>query len=227
MASTDAWMREYDECRRLADDTFLALTDRQDALRAGGDAARLTAITRRKLNGVNAKLDRLTQMLPGSDASEGEKNRRQDLLNRLRQQAEQVAASLATKNVSGGPGPAPSWESAPAQETARTAGRDERGLLAMQREMMDEQDEEIDELSRLVSSTKNIALTVNEELDLHNRLLDDLEDDVDHTYARLRKGIKLAKRVARKAGNCSYLACIVLLVVGLVVLILFCLKVIK
>ena len=46
------------------------------------------------------------------------------------------------------------------------------------------QDEELEDLSKLVTSTKHIGLAVGEELDLHARLLDDLDDDVDRTGSR-------------------------------------------
>ena len=56
-------------------------------------------------------------------------------------------------------------------ETPATVDLDNAGILQLQRNMMMRQDDELDELSRVVSSTKHIGLAVNEELDLHARLL--------------------------------------------------------
>ena len=39
----------------------------------------------------------------------------------------------------------------------------------------------------MVTSTKHIGLAVNEELDLHARLLDDIEDEVRRTGSRLKQ----------------------------------------
>jgi hypothetical protein len=57
------------------------------------------------------------------------------------------------------------------RETLETAERDELGLLVLQRELIEQQDEQLDELSRVVTSTRHIALAVHEELDLQSRLL--------------------------------------------------------
>jgi hypothetical protein len=57
------------------------------------------------------------------------------------------------------------------RETLETAERDELGLLVLQRELLAKQDEELEELSRVVTSTRRIALAVNEELGLQSRLL--------------------------------------------------------
>ncbi len=74
MASTqsDGWLREYDDARRLADEVFLAQADRNDALRQGGDAAKLTAGCRRKISALNAKVERLGALLGSVETCEYE-----------------------------------------------------------------------------------------------------------------------------------------------------------
>ncbi|VAI53827.1 unnamed protein product [Triticum turgidum subsp. durum] len=54
------------------------------------------------------------------------------------------------------------------------------------RDIWSEQDEGLEKLEQTVLSTKHIALAVNEELDLHARLIDDLDDHVDGTNSRLQ-----------------------------------------
>ena len=58
-----------------------------------------------------------------------------------------------------------------ARETLETAERDELGLLVLQRDIIRAQDEQLEDLSRVVTSTRHIALAVNEELGLQSRLL--------------------------------------------------------
>ena len=48
----------------------------------------------------------------------------------------------------------------------------------------------LDELQKTVRSTKNIAIAVNEELDLHARLLDDLDSQVDQSQSNLKSASK-------------------------------------
>ncbi|KAJ6332217.1 hypothetical protein OIU76_010579 [Salix suchowensis] len=69
----------------------------------------------------------------------------------------------------------------------RASGFDNQGLVGFQRQIMREQDEGLDKLEETVISTKHIALAVNEELTLHTRLLDDLDEHVDVTNSRLQR----------------------------------------
>ena len=57
----DPWQREFNETRQLGDDCFLLLQERasQLQLNAAASVARLSAASRRKLNALNSKIDRL------------------------------------------------------------------------------------------------------------------------------------------------------------------------
>ncbi|XP_038978505.1 syntaxin-52-like isoform X1 [Phoenix dactylifera] len=65
-------------------------------------------------------------------------------------------------------------------------------------------DEGLEKLEETVLSTKHIALTVNEELDLHTRLIDNLDHHVDLTGSRLQRvQRRLAILNKRTKGGCS------------------------
>ena len=80
-------------------------------------------------------------------------------------------------------------------------------------------DEGLEKLEGTIISTKHIALAVNEELNLHTRLIDDLDEHVDVTDSRLRR---VQKRLAilnkQIKGGCTCMS-MILSVVGIVVLI--------
>lgn len=68
-------------------------------------------------------------------------------------------------------------------------------------------------------SAKHVALAVNEELDLHARLIDDLDDHVDGTNSRLQRVQKrLAVLNKRAKGGCSCMS-LLLSTVGIVMLV--------
>jgi N-glycosylase/DNA lyase len=71
---------------------------------------------------------------------------------------------------------------------------------------------------------QHIALTVNEELDLHRRLLDDLDEDVEVTHSRMRAAQKKLKTVLRRSGNCKTLCFSIMLMVALAVLLVITFK---
>lgn len=177
MASRDAWLAEFDEARRLADDAFVLLNERRDQLQQSADAsvARLTAASRRKLNALSSKVASLEAAL-GDDnqsVSAKERDRRRDMIARLRTHSAQLTDLLSRKDaparaLTGGAGAAA--EERP-RETLETAERDELGLLVLQRDVLAAQNTQLDDLSRTVTSVRHIACAVNEELDLQSRLL--------------------------------------------------------
>ncbi|KAG6744643.1 hypothetical protein POTOM_051280 [Populus tomentosa] len=99
----------------------------------------------------------------------------------------------------------------------RASGLDNQGLV--------EQDEGLEKLDETVTSTKHIALAVNEELTLHTRLLDDLDEHVDVTNSRMQRVQRnLAFLNKRTKSGC---ACWIFLVIAIVILIVVVLVLIK
>ncbi len=95
---------------------------------------------------------------------------------------------------------------------------DPRILLRRQRETMDEQDNALDELSIVASRTRDVSLAVNDELDLHAKLLDGVEDEVEDTRERLTAATRAVRQMMRRGSNCRS-ACIATAVIALCFLI--------
>jgi len=70
-------------------------------------------------------------------------------------------------------------------------------LLQVQRLMMNEQDQRLDELSYSINRQHHISLQINDELDVHQGLLQGLESDLDNTDSRLRKARRKLDTFAR------------------------------
>ncbi len=49
-----------------------------------------------------------------------------------------------------------------------------------------------------------MALTIDEELSLHNRLLTELDEDVDVTHGRMRAAQKRVRQILRDSGNMKF-----------------------
>ncbi|CAI5485597.1 unnamed protein product [Closterium sp. Naga37s-1] len=124
-----------------------------------------------------AKSDRLETGLrvaaEKSQLNSTEIRRREDLLLALRFKAKEMAAVLTSAQSAANRSAllGRDGRSLVAVETERTASRDNKGLVALQQEIMQEQDSELEELESTVATTKHIALTINGELDLHRHLL--------------------------------------------------------
>ncbi|KAL6199617.1 hypothetical protein ACLB2K_029401 [Fragaria x ananassa] len=111
-------------------------------------------------------------------------NRRKDMIANLKSKVSQMSSTLTSH--SGNRDSLLGPEISKAYAMGRTGGLDNYGLVGLQRQFMKEQDEGLDRLEETVVSTKHIALAVNEELTLHTRLIDDLDEHVD-VDSRLRR----------------------------------------
>lgn len=214
-------MREYNEAVKLADDINGMISERSSLPATGPEAQRHSSAIRRKITILGTRLDSLQSLLskiPGKQLTEKEMNRRKDMLLNLRSKVNQMATALNMSNFANrdsllGP------EIKPVDAMSRTKGLDNTGVVGLQRQVMKEQDEGLEKLEETVISTKHIALAVNEELDLHTRLIDSLDEHVDVTDSRLlRVQKKLAFLNKRTKAGCSCM-CMLLSVIGIVVLV--------
>lgn len=222
MASpSDSYMKEFNEASKLADDVSAMISEKGSLPPSGPDTQRHFSAIRRKITILGTRLDNLESLLaklPSKQKiTDKEMHRRQDMLTNLRSKANQMASTVnmsnfATRDSLLGP------DIKPADVMNRANGLDNQGLVGFQRQVMREQDEGLEKLEETVLSTKHIALAVNEELDLHTRLIDALDDHVDSTDSRLRRVQKrLAVLNKRTKGGCSCM-CMLLLVIAIVIL---------
>ncbi|QCE01779.1 syntaxin of plants SYP5 [Vigna unguiculata] len=200
-SSSNSWMKEYNEALKLAEDISGMISEQSSFPASGPEIQRHSSAIRRKITILGTRLDSLQSLLsklPGKQPpiSDKEMNRRKDMLASLRSKVNQMASTLNMSNFSNrdsllGPEGKP-------DAMARTVGLDNNGLVGFQRQIMKEQDEGLEQLEDTIASTKHIALAVNEELTLHTRLIDDLDQHVDVTDSRLRLNLNIC--VVKTAG---------------------------
>lgn len=145
----------------------------------------------------------------------GELRRRRDLLGSAkveREGLEKLAVSLAVKNqnVKGegaggavataqdknalfGPGvsrPSGRVLGAPVPETDKTRELDNEGVLQLQKQMVQDQDLDVEELAKIVRRQREMGLAIHGELELQNEMLKRVDEDVD----RVGRKIDIAKK---------------------------------
>lgn len=81
------------------------------------------------------------------------------------------------------------------QETKETLPLSNQELLQHQVQIHKDQDQELLELRKLIARQKEIGMTINQEVEEQNELLDSLNDQVDQTTEKLRGARKKAKQV--------------------------------
>lgn len=147
---------------------------------------------------------------------EGELRRRRDLLASARVEKEgleKLSVSLAVKSQGGsasngvgaamatqqdkgalfGPGvtrPSGRVLGAPVPETDKTRELDNEGVLQLQKQIIKDQDLDVEELAKIVRRQKDMGIAINEELEDQIKMLERVDEDVD----RVKGKIDIAKK---------------------------------
>ncbi|PCH38956.1 hypothetical protein WOLCODRAFT_29284 [Wolfiporia cocos MD-104 SS10] len=100
------------------------------------------------------------------------------------------------------------------------AGYSSTEMLQAQRQMMDEQDVHLDRLSQSINRQRDLSLQINDELDVHTGLLEDLDHELDGTGSRLTGARRRLDRVARGTRENGSTVMIALLILVLLILII-------
>lgn len=82
-----------------------------------------------------------------------------------------------------------------AQETVETRPLDEEGLLLLQQQKLQLQDKVVESISSTVKRQKEIAMTISDEIDIQNKMLQDLDEAVDNVEIRLKNADKKIQRL--------------------------------
>ncbi|KAJ6778934.1 TARGET SNARE COILED-COIL DOMAIN-CONTAINING PROTEIN-RELATED [Salix koriyanagi] len=218
-----SWMREFNEASKLGDEINGMISGKNSLAASGPETQRHLSASRRKITILRTKLDILQSLLselPSKQPVTGkEMNQRQDMLKNLSTKVNQMASILNMSSAANREnllGPDKKTDDIMNKAT----GLNNHGLVGFQRQIMKEQDQGLEKLEETVISTKHIALAVNEELSLHTKLLDDLDEHVDGTNSRLQMvQRKLAYLNKRTKGGCSSLILLVIAIVILIVVI--------
>ncbi len=247
--STSTFARALEDARALARDARRILDSRDEETdegtrakkslearrRANGLRVKVRALSR-LVDGDSREENGGTTTTTTTTTTTSERERRRDAVEALEAEAENAVRRCAERRRT--------WGGRTARGAATSAGYDEshhavgdvgggasrdddedgdvedpRILLRRQRETMDEQDDALDELSIVASRTRDVSLAVNDELDLHAKLLDGVEDEVEDTRERLTAATRAVRQMMRRGSNCRS-ACIATAVIALCFLIL-------
>ncbi|WWC58069.1 uncharacterized protein I303_100604 [Kwoniella dejecticola CBS 10117] len=244
--TSQSWLIEHSSLQTLLRSARSALLKR-DALAGMGDSvgSRSSSIEAKKiLKDLSSRIDILENALGGLALGEGEKKRREEMIDQLRVEKNSLgkmaevgvrtnltssgfsraSASEASNHGSGFsnssnttaggsmnsiPGGFPSNNGGvgvgrvfgakspqPPQETAETRPLDDRGLMQLQATKMEDQDDQLKELSRVLQRQKQMGEEIHQEIGEQNEILDEIESGVDKTGRKLGK----AKRQLNRLG---------------------------
>ncbi|KAI0274651.1 syntaxin [Gloeopeniophorella convolvens] len=224
--TSSAWLDEHLDLQARVRDVR-ADVNRRDALADRGDVAGAHGTNvqaKKKLAGVLSRAGALAEALDTlalRGMSEGELQRRTDMVARLQDDCEKLAKMLTVaRNTARGLGsaaernPAAGTDRAallggaaskpvarvfgapqPPKETEQTRPLDDQGLLQMQQTQMDQQDTQLAQLTAILQRQKQLGTAINNELAQHIELLDGLADDVERVGGKLSAAKKQMNRL--------------------------------
>jgi tetrahydromethanopterin S-methyltransferase subunit G len=102
------------------------------------------------------------------------------------------------------------------KETEETKDLDNQGILQLQKKKMNDQDALLDVLAQSISRTKEVAITIGNETDEQVGLLEEIDERVDKTSAKVRNTSRRVERVERKSRTTIMWGCIVVLLLVLI-----------
>jgi regulator of vacuolar morphogenesis len=152
----------------------------------------------------------------GDGLGAGELRRRRDLLGSAKVEKEgleKLAVSLAVKGQgNGGPvsttqdkkslfGPTGSKPSGrvlggPVPETDKTRELDNGGVLQLQKQLMEDQDLDVEDLAKIVRRQKEMGLQIHSELELQNEMLARLDGDAERVQSKIDVAKKRVKKIS-------------------------------
>ncbi|XP_039284208.1 syntaxin-8-like isoform X2 [Nilaparvata lugens] len=90
-------------------------------------------------------------------------------------------------------------------------------LRANQQRMLEDQDKGLEVLSQTISRQKNIAITIGNEVDLHNEILDDVSERMDRVNTTIQRETSHIKVITLKDNTCGYWMVIIILFIAIIV----------
>ncbi|KAJ6610059.1 syntaxin [Mycena sp. CBHHK59/15] len=200
-----SWLDEHlDLQTRIRD--IRADINKRDALADRGDpngSHNSNVSAKKTLAGVISRLGKLAtglQELAMGGMSEGELQRRTEMVARMRDDCEKLgkmvtvadrrpARSGAWAALMGGGASKPFGRvfgaAAKAKETEETRPLDDRGLLMLQEAKMQQQDVEVSQLTTVLQRHRHLGEAISNELAIQIEMLDDLANRVDETSGKI------------------------------------------
>lgn len=229
-AGSDPWLTEHELCEKLCREIVQQLTKRDTLPRNSDKFSAASASIRLKLKQFVQEVDQLKFNLLYSNAlTLEEKERRQRLVEDLESKSIQLQQQFRISKLQRDrnrllneeEGGSSSWlddsevnkpllsdEFVPSVDTLRQE----------QKKILEEQDRGLENLSKVISRQKGIAVTIGNEVDLHNELLDDISIRMDSTNTSIQRESVEVRVITDKDNTCGYWLVILILFVGIVTL---------
>lgn len=212
----------------IRDQVDLECSDIENELAARGLTARQKRQLTKRINDCKDQLSRLELSLQLFETNpikfkigDGEIQRRRGLLAQVRTNVQRVDEAASGRGAGSSSSNSGAWRRRNnVEETGETAASTNQQLYVQQKESIAQQDEKLDNILAGVQTLKVMSQDINQELDLHHHLLNELDDAVEDTDKKIISNTRRIEHITRReAGGWCIILCMVLLLVAIVILV--------
>eukprot|EP00118_Oscarella_pearsei_P018518 m.189781 g.189781 ORF g.189781 m.189781 type:complete len:243 (+) comp39423_c1_seq4:119-847(+) len=237
MSSTESWMADVQSLTQMGVNIMEKINERDQQRFAGQKPSKLNSSIRSRLNSFQKDLNSLKTSLTKASTSyhltEGESRRRQDKVDSLSARLKQLNEAFRQEPSSQpkgrdsqrgqllgsqqpmGSGMNP-WQEEEGDDTRPLTNNE---LMSQHQEIMREQDEGLEELSKVVERQKLIGMAIHDEVEQQDDIIDNLATHVDRTTGRIQRETRHVERIRVKASD-KGLCCVVVLLLLLIIVFL-------
>jgi hypothetical protein len=221
----DNFQDDLAKAKKLRNDLLTDVTERENRMKIGESTGRVDAKLRGGIQQFAVFVDSLHNQVelysrePGRyRLSQSEIDKRREIVRDLEQALSEIdEKSRQVFSQPKGPAGGVNFKrEAGESETSDTKNLSNQDLKTSQKKMLERQDEIVEGLIGTSENLVYVAKEIGDEVDLHNKLLDDVEQNVDHQNQRINNTTFKMKLLIEKSNDGCMLCCIVLLIVGIV-----------
>jgi len=234
----DSWITEHDACERLSRDIKSQIVSRNREARLSTEYTKLSGGIRFKLKQFTSQLEQLTKTLNESSAQgkvtlqEAERRQRQievlqsklihlqtQFTNAPSQESREQLFRSSPYVASG----SKLWDDyddddAPIQPVGNhTSVHD---LRRQQTRILEDQNEGLEQLSKVISRQKHLALRIGDEVEVQNDILDDIAVSMENTDSRVNVETRHIGLITDGGSTKSYWFVIIMLFVAILIVLL-------
>jgi len=229
LVDIDTWITEYEASERLSRDVQAQIVYRNSQNKLSVEYSKLSATIRIRLKQLSSELEQLDQKLEQNSVNGkmtvGESKRRKFQLETL--QSKLVQLETQFRSVDGQSsrsqllqGSSSLWDDDDVpiiRSDGPSNPESVQNLRQQQIRILDDQNQGLESLSKIISRQKDLALKIGDEVDLQNEIIDDLAVDMERTDMRINSETRHVGVVVRKDSTWGYWLTIILLFVAIVV----------
>ncbi|XP_058835103.1 syntaxin-8 [Topomyia yanbarensis] len=223
----DPWLGDLDACERLSNEIQSQLVSRNRQNSLSREYSSISGQTRVRLKQFGSELEQLNKKLNyiSGSLTSAETERRQRLVEALQSKLVQLQRQFSTVEASA------ERASLFASDNNRLFDDDDddpalirpeasytvADLRAQQTRILEDQNEGLEALSRVISRQKVLATQIGSEVDRHNEILDNLADTMETTDARLNRETHQIGIVTVQDSTWGYWTVIGILAVAIII----------